>query len=90
MILNNNNEPSAEQIHLALDRALSIFEDPVKQTLLFYMKEKDPSFYRSPSLEKMQNAFNELLGLGGELIMRQVKENLEQIRKGALDPVPSS
>jgi hypothetical protein len=73
--------PSEDQIRLALDHALSIFDDSVKKTLYFYMIEQNVDLEKSPSIDEIDKVLHNLLGLGADLIIKRIEEEIGRADK---------
>jgi hypothetical protein len=73
--------PSEDQIQIALDHALSIFDDAVKKTLYFYIDQNNVDLKKSPSIDEIGKVLHNLLGLGAELIIRRMEEELSKVVK---------
>ena len=74
--------PSGDQIQIALDHALSIFDDSVKKTLYFYINQKNIDLKKSPSIDEIDKVLHDLLGLGAELIIKRMEEELSKADNG--------
>ena len=74
-------QPSEDQIRLALDHALSIFDDSIKKTLYFYMIQQNVDLQKSPSIDEIDKVLHNLLGLGADLIIKRIEEETGRVAK---------
>lgn len=65
---------------LAVDAALGMFDDPVKQALYFHLKKRGVDLKRQDTdLESIEAALKEIMGAGAEVISMSIRKEMERI-----------
>ena len=65
---------------LALDKALSMFDDGVKQTIYYHMKQRGVSINADTADQKLiESALRDLLSDGAEIILRAMRREMQNI-----------
>lgn len=71
---------SSTNLVLALDNALSIFDEPVKQALYFHLKQNNVSLSGdNVDTRILEQALRDLMGTGAELLLSRVNKELEKL-----------
>jgi hypothetical protein len=77
-IPNFKNTQSAVLV-LAVDSALAMFDEPVKQALYFHLKQKGVDLQNgSTTLESIESAFREIMGAGAEVISLCIRKEIDR------------
>lgn len=65
---------------LAVDSALGIFDDPVKQALYFHLKKRGVDVKKPDvDLESIETALKEIMGAGAEVISMCIRKEMDRI-----------
>ncbi|HZT35003.1 MAG TPA: hypothetical protein VFA15_03715 [Nitrososphaera sp.] len=65
---------------LAVDRALGMFDEPIKQALYFHLKEKGIGLDANRiDLESIDLALRDIMGAGAEIITLCIRKEMEKL-----------